>query len=308
MIYRDALGSMEGGGTDGCGVGGWGGDSLPPQLRAMQPGACSSPGAEGDAALLGWVCRGQIAQGTAQGDDDARRICLLEPTLKLSSRAIRAAGGSCLLQGCPGTAPSSSSPTPSSTCPTHISSPWCPTALSCPSRRILAAQRMQLSLCISSFASLPLHLSLCSSLFATLPFASLPPAALPLHFSLCSSPLCISPALCSHGPPRADFPAPIFGLYGGKAQQGRLTHLAPTLLQWGWGEVLGDAWMMPGSCIQKDVPLLLQALEVQEGGRKAISRGSAWAGSWEPGPECCRQHPGAEHSQGVGVGTVLLQP
>lgn len=74
------------------------------------------------------------------------------------------------------------------------------------------------------------------------------------------------------------------------------------------GEVLGDAWVMPGSCIQKDVPLLLQALEVQEGGRKARSRGSAWAGSWEPGPECCRQHPGAEHSQGVGVGTVLPQP
>ena len=267
--------------------------SLPSSVPCSQAHAAAQE-LRGDAALLGWVCRGQIAQGTAQGDDDARRICLLEPTLKLSSRAIRAAGGSCLLQGCPGTAPSSSSPTPSSTCPTHISSPWCPTALSCPSRRILAAQRMQLShlqlsLCSSPFAALPLHFSLCSS-------------------PLCSSPLCSSPALCSRGAPRADFPAPIFGLYGGKAQQERLTRLAPTLLQWGWGEVLGDAWVMPGSCIQKDVPLLLQALEVQEGGRKARSRGSAWAGSWEPGPECCRQHPGAEHSQGVGVGTVLPQP
>lgn len=166
--------------------------SLPSSVPCSQAHAAAQE-LWGDAALLGWVCRGQIAQGTAQGDDDARRICLLEPTLKLSSRAIRAAGGSCLLQGCPGTAPSSSSPTPSSTCPTHISSPWCPTALSCPSRRILAAQRMQLSLCISSFASLPLHLSLCSSLFATLPFASLPPAALPLQLSLCISPFAALP-------------------------------------------------------------------------------------------------------------------
>lgn len=169
--------------------------SLPSSVPCSQAHAAAQE-LRGDAALLGWVCRGQIAQGTARGDDDARRICLLEPTLKLSSRAIRAAGGSYLLQGCPGTAPSSSSPTPSSTCPTHISSPWCPTALSCPSRRILAAQRMQLSLCISPFAALPpaalpLQLSLCISPFAALPFAALPYAAL-LHFAAVGHPGLIS--------------------------------------------------------------------------------------------------------------------
>lgn len=112
------------GGWDGRvrGWGGWISLSFPSSVPCIRMHAAAQE-LRGDALLLGWVCRGQIAQGRAQGGDEARRICLLELTLKLSGGAVEAAGGGCLLQGCPGTAPSSSSPTPSSTCPPQISSP-----------------------------------------------------------------------------------------------------------------------------------------------------------------------------------------
>lgn len=144
VIYRDALGSVGGVGRPGAGLGGWISLSFPSSVPCIRTHAAAQE-LRGDALLLGWVCRGQIAQGRAQGGDDAPRICLLELTLKLSGGAVEAAGGGCLSQGCPGTAPSSSSPTPSSTCPPQISSPCCPTALPCPSSRIPAPRRLQLS-------------------------------------------------------------------------------------------------------------------------------------------------------------------
>lgn len=61
---------------------------------------------------------------------------------------------------------------------------------------------------------------------------------------------------------------------GGKAQQEQLTHPAPILPRWGWGEVLRDAWGMLGSCY---------SLWLHPGGRSLVAADSGGARRKEEG-------------------------